>query len=1010
MKNLKRSILLMLFLFSSMASYAYDLDINGFYYDVDLDNMTATLVGTESKMTGVITIPETITYRERVFSIIAIKGAFSGHTELEGVSIPNSVTILGPNTFEGCISLTSVSGMDNITELGTSCFHGCEKIESLSFSDNLQEVGAFAFRNCSGLSNLVIPESVATIGEGAFKDCKGLVSVKLPQAILFLPKGLFSGCESLQDFEIPVSVKLIEDDVFSGCSSIEAITIPSAVKDIYQGVFRNCTNLKTVVFEAGSILNVWWNRDIGTSMNRDRTPLFEDCPIETAVINRTINSSSIDSKSYLGCFAKTGIKSITLSRNVNAIEEGAFRECANLSSIIVPNSVVKIGTFAFSGSGIESVIFEDGQDDLAFDLKVPSWSIITPTAFADTNIEEAYIGRNFTIGSKSQNPTYKGNPVTFFPITVTCFTIGDYVKNIDLLLYNKQRTTSSLSHYPNLTKIELGGRLIRIPDLSENALLETLSLTATTPLPCGSFTNVQYMNLAVEVPTGSLNAYQTTDVWKMFWNIREESSLLHVFEVDGLLYKRVAENSIELIKKDSEYTGTIIIPEEAIYNGKSFTVVSISERAFEGCTSLNAVQMPNTIETIGDYAFYKCSSLSELSSSDALYKVGEYAFYDCSSLKSFIGKNVSTVGNRAFNRCSNLKEVVLSDKISTIPEYCFNGCYELTSISSLDNVTTIGETAFWACEGLNEISLPSITYIAGSAFAYCANLKKVSLGDELEEIFSAAFSNSKSLESITIPGSVKIIWHNVFSGCSSLKEIIFADGDTPLEFNTNTFDLRTDIWQKQVNGKTVSFKIEYYKSDFSGIPVEKIYLGRNLSGAPRHTITYDERNKYWLITSYDTPLNDLPNLKELIIGENVDVIGPSRVYFPEVDLEVTPGAFKRCESLQKVVIGNSIPPSGAEFTNGTYSNAYLIVPANSLSAYQEADVWRNFLNIMEQQIVPGDANGDGVVSTDDVTFTANYILGLTEKPISTSNADLNADGRISVGDMTIIIKKICQGR
>ena len=148
----------------------------------------------------------------------------------------------------------------------------------------------------------------------------------------------------------------------------------------------------------------------------------------------------------------------------------------------------------------------------------------------------------------------------------------------------------------------------------------------------------------------------------------------------------------------------------------------------------------------------------------------------------------------------------------------------------------------------------------------------------------------------------------------------------------------------------------------------------------------------------------------MIIGENVDVIGPSRVYFPEVDLEVTPGAFKRCESLQKVVIGNSIPPSGAEFTNGTYSNAYLIVPANSLSAYQEADVWRNFLNIMEQQIVPGDANGDGVVSTDDVTFTANYILGLTEKPISTSNADLNADGRISVGDMTIIIKKICQSR
>lgn len=189
--------MLIAMLCASITATAYDFEVDGFYYDVNLEKMTATVVAGENKQAGDIIIPETVTYKGRVFDVIAIKGAFSGNKNLTGVSIPLSVTYLGDNTFDGCSSLISISGLDNVTTLGSSCFSGCAAITNIPLSPNLKEVGANAFNGCIGLVQISIPENVNILGNGAFSDCKALSSIILPKDIITLSNDLFYNCELL---------------------------------------------------------------------------------------------------------------------------------------------------------------------------------------------------------------------------------------------------------------------------------------------------------------------------------------------------------------------------------------------------------------------------------------------------------------------------------------------------------------------------------------------------------------------------------------------------------------------------------------------------------------------------------------------------------------------------------------------------------------------------------------------------------------------------------------------
>ena len=974
----------MVMLCASISATAYDFEVDGLYYEVNLENMTATLVAGKNKQSGEIVIPASVSYKGRDFSVNSINGAFSGNTELTGIKLPNSIVSLGENAFSGCSSLVSISGLDNITELGVACFAGCVSLNKIELSEGLKRIGSQAFKGCVGLSAISIPNVVNSIGSEAFQNCSSLSYIQFPPTVASLTAGLFKGCTSLEEFEIPNSVTTIEDNVFDGCTALKAISIPSSIQVIGNNVFFGCSNLTNIDFEeSSSDLEVGYNH-----VNGLVSALFENCPLESVIMGRNINSVGY------GCFSgnKT-LNNVIISSNVTQIETGAFKYCSNLKSISIPRSVVWIEEGAFASSGLEKVTFEDGYDSLNLSLQISSWENKTPKTFSNCKIEDVYLGRTLKVGGGSQNPGYGGSPTTFFPNTLKQIIIGDYVNNIDVLLMSNQKVTSSLSHYPNLVVAQFGVNLPQLPSMADNKLLEILSTSSTVPPTANPFSNSQYMDLNVEIPIGSLNAYQEAPIWKNFWNISQQDNLLHCIEIDDLLYKIISESTVEVIKKSAEYSGDIIIPAQIEYNGVKYEVTSLGEAfkgcsklksitipqsvnslanncfkdcakledvvfdcfveeiphgAFQNCTSLSKIQIPESIKYVRGNAFNGCSKLEEFTCPNSLEFIGESAFSDCTSLKRFSLNNVSVIGSAIFEGCNSLVSVDLNSMISVIPQNSFTGCSNLESVSPLNSVLRIESEAFKDCKTLKEVSLPNIIFILENAFQNCSGIERLALGEGLEIIGKGAFSYCSKLESLIIPGNVEALGVSMLSGCSSLKELSFVEGNSPLSFPAGSYVGATGIQKKEINGKTIQFKIEYYNPFFYGLPIEKLYIGRNLSDTPRYTISGDGGVDYYLITSYDGPFSNLPNLKKLIIGEYVSTVGPVEAFIDEVGLAVTPGAFKKCSALKEVTVKNPTPPTGAEFSNTAYSNATLIVTDNTVSLFQVTDGWKEFLNIVDE--------------------------------------------------------------
>ncbi len=274
--------------------------------------------------------------------------------------------------------------------------------------------------------------------------------------------------------------------------------------------------------------------------------------------------------------------------------------------------------------------------------------------------------------------------------------------------------------------------------------------------------------------------------------VNGECTICHKKSSIGLKYKLNEDQTSYIVSGIGTCTDNdIVIP--STYN--DLPVTSIGYRAFEGCTSLTSIEIPNSVTYIGDDAFSGCNSLTSIEIPNSVTYIGDDAFSGCNSLTNvyyegtiedwcnitfiYVDSNPMSYANHFYLKNSNNKyeevtEIEIPNTITKIGNYQFWGFSNVTKIIIPSSVTSIGYGAFSSCTSLKSIEIPnSVTSIGWSAFSGCTSLTNIEIPNSVTSIGSNAFCYCTSLTSIEIPNTVTRIGDDAFYYCTSLENVYY---------------------------------------------------------------------------------------------------------------------------------------------------------------------------------------------------------------------------------------------
>lgn len=197
-------------------------------------------------------------------------------------------------------------------------------------------------------------------------------------------------------------------------------------------------------------------------------------------------------------------------------------------------------------------------------------------------------------------------------------------------------------------------------------------------------------------------------------------------------------------------------------------VTSIGNNAFEDCSALKKLDIPQSVTEIGSKAFLGCSALTSLALPQTVNRIGNTAFQGCSNLETInIPSGVKLIEKDTFHGCEKLNDVTIPTGVTLIGNSAFKACKAFKNIEIPEGVTKIGTNAFEDCTQLETVGIPSTaTNIRNFAFRNCPKLKSFVFPSGTTQIYPVVLSGCKNLESITIPEGVTKIWGSAFYGCS----------------------------------------------------------------------------------------------------------------------------------------------------------------------------------------------------------------------------------------------------
>ncbi len=432
---------------------------------------------------------------------------------------------------------------------------------------------------------------------------------------------------------------------------------------------------------------------------------------------------------------------------------------------------------------------------------------------------------------------------------------------------------------------------------------------------------------------------------------------------DGELSKAEAAAVTDLSEVFRGHTTITSFDELQYFTG----LVSIGNNAFYDCQGMISVIIPNSVTSIGDNAFIYCHSLAGMIMPNSVTSIGSYAFCGCWKLTNVeISNSVTNISNSAFSGCSSLSSVIIPNSVTVISEHAFHGARNLTNVTIPNSVRTIGREAFFQCSGLISVDIPnSVRIIGASAFQECSGIQSLTISNSVTSIGESAFENCGGLMSISVdPDNPK---YDSRDNCNALIE---TETNTLITGSSNTV-----IPNSVTSIGSVAFDGCYGLKSIV-IPNSVTSIG----------------NYAFLCCS---------GLTSLTIGNSVTHIGRmafsgcsnlTSVVIPKSVASLGGEAFRDCSRLTSVTVEQETPYSITESTFTNRTNATLYVPAGCKVAYEYADFWNEFKEIVEID-APSPTLATGIsLDTTSLTLTA---VGQTATLISTVTPDDVTDNSVT---------------
>ena len=620
---------------------------------------------------------------------------------LTSVTIPASVTSIGEFAFAPCASLTainvdtnnpaycSVAGVlfnkstntlvqfpgglagsytipNGVTNIGDAAFYVCASLTNITAPSSVTNIGEYGFAFCYALTGLCLPGNAPSLGGSAF--------YATPVTIYYLPVtsgwvGTTYGGQPLVPAYPQISAAPQNRTDSVGSTATFNVTVTGAAQMTYQWG-KDGTNLVDAGAISGATSSILTINNVQLTDAGNYWVLVTNSfgSVSTgAVLTVTLSSPAAD----FVCFTNVG--SITISGYggpggaviipdsisglpVTSVAGYAFYSISNLTRVTIPNSVTSIAAYAFYYCpSLTNVVIGSGVTNLGSPPfgSCTSLSAITVDGGNPVYASEAGILFDKTLTTLIQYPmglvgsytisnrvTAIGNGAFSSCAGLTSVTIPSTINNL---------TDSSFENCSSLTNVIIPNSVTNIGSMAFMSCSSLASITIQNGVlgigtsafyGCSGLTGVAIPSSVTSIGNSAFGGCASLVAINVDTNNPAYSSVI------GVLFNK---SKTTLFLCPVGKTGTFAISDGC---------TSIADSAFDGCSSLTQITIPDTVTNIGIWAFSGCTSLTGITIPNSITSIGMGMFENCSSLTNItIPASVASLGYAAFGSCTSLKAV-----------------------------------------------------------------------------------------------------------------------------------------------------------------------------------------------------------------------------------------------------------------------------------------------------------------------------------------------------------------